>query len=42
MDVLFSGALVTNEAGKHILYVGVSDAEIQTIEVSNPFLVLLL
>ena len=37
VDVLFSGGLVPVDAHKYILYVGVSDAEIQTIEVIDPF-----
>jgi len=37
IDVLFSGGLVPVNKHKYVLYVGVSDAEIQTIEVENPF-----
>lgn len=37
IDVLFSAALVKEKDDKYRLYVGVSDAEVQTIEVLNPF-----
>lgn len=37
VDVLFSGGLVPVNNDKYILYVGVSDAEIQTIEIEKPF-----
>lgn len=37
IDVLFSAALVPLKKNTYTLYVGVSDAEVQTIEVSNPF-----
>lgn len=37
IDVLFSAALVKEKDDKYMLYVGVSDAEVQTIEVLNPF-----
>ncbi|VEU82419.1 DUF1861 family protein [Acholeplasma hippikon] len=37
VDVLFSAALVKKNDEVYTLFVGVSDAEIQTIEVTNPF-----
>jgi hypothetical protein len=37
VDVLFSAALDFTTDGKTILYVGVSDAQVQTIEIKNPF-----
>lgn len=37
VDVLFSGALVKKNKNVYQLYVGVSDAEIQTIDVEDPF-----
>lgn len=37
IDVLFSAALVPLSKNTYTLYVGVSDAEVQTIEVTNPF-----
>ncbi|WP_413377270.1 DUF1861 family protein [Alkalihalobacillus sp. 1P02AB] len=37
-DVLFSAGLVRNNAGKATLYTGVSDAEVQSIDIIDPFL----
>ncbi len=38
IDVLFSSGLVRNNLGKATLYTGVSDVEVQSIEIEDPFL----